>query len=101
MNWRSLLRVRFCLPLGAVALVGVFALGQGPSVQPQSDVGAVWVYFTSLCAKAGDASDCAEVKTETRPSFGSLEACSLHRDQDLSKNSNPRLLGSCLRQREA
>ena len=102
MRLQSLLRARLCLPIGGIAaLAGFLAFGQGPSVQPQSDTGAVWVYFTSICPRAGDGSDCAELKAAIRPVFSTLEACASHRDEDLGRAGNPHLLGSCLRQREA
>lgn len=95
----SLLRPRICLPLGCLVLgMGLFAalpkLG-GPTTEP------VWVYYTSICAKAGDSSDCQIVKVPVRPRFTTAEACSAHRDVDLSEKANPRLMGSCLRQFEA
>jgi hypothetical protein len=95
------------LPLAAAfAFGGFLALGHAtPSRASASDAtagrGIVWVYYTSLCAAPGDSSDCKQVSVPARRSFPSLEACSAFRNVDLSQNHNPRLLGSCLRQREA
>jgi len=95
------------LPLAAAfAFGGFLALGHAtPSrtvaEQAFENHGIVWVYYTSVCAKPGDSSHCRQTSTSFRPSFPSLQACSAFRDADLSQHGNPRLLGSCLRQREA
>jgi predicted ATPase len=101
MRLASPLKSRLCLLLGgAAAVAGFLAYGRTVSVPPSNDR-VVWVYFASLCAAPGDASDCTEIKQPIRRAFASQEACSAYRDVDLNHLANPRLLGSCLRQHEA
>lgn len=87
--------------LGVTAVVSVLAMGHGvPSPFADQDK-IIWVYYTSLCANAGDSSDCKLVTGSERPAFESHDACSSFRDADLGREHNPRLMGSCLKQREA
>lgn len=96
------LRPRLTIPLGVLLIGGGFALAD---VQPRTAItispDAVWVYYTSLCARPGDASECTPVQTVRRPSFESHQACAAHRDEDLGREANPRLMGSCQKQHEA
>lgn len=98
----SRLRPRLTIPVCALVIGGGFALAEA---QPKTAItispDAVWVYYTSLCARPGDASECTVVQTSQRPTFGSHQACSAHRDSDLGREPNPRLMGSCQKQHEA
>ena len=88
--------------LGALGLVTGMTLAEPrtrTAISIQHDV--VWVYYTSLCARAGDAGECTIVPTEQRQAFPSHQACAAHRDADLAREANPRLLGSCSKQHEA
>ena len=69
----------------------------------QTDIndGEVWVYVTALCAAAGDPSDCHPASSVPGPSFKSRAVCAAHLDQDLGRAGNPRLMGGCLRRKEA
>jgi hypothetical protein len=84
------------LGVGALSVTGVLAIGP-TSVPPPSDEGVVWIYFASLCANPGDASDCKRIDAAFHPVFSSLEACDAYRDRALAEAGNP----SCLRQRDA
>jgi hypothetical protein len=102
MRLSGLLRTRFCLPIGgAAALLGVLTLSPQPPTSMPTSVGIVWVYYASLCTNPGDSSDCQIITVPARPQFVTQEDCAAHRDAELSRHSNPRLMGSCLRQREA
>jgi hypothetical protein len=96
----SLMRPRALLPLaGVTAVLSLLAFGYAQS--NPSEPAAIWVYYTSMCERPGDASACTEIPQPVRRSFDSLEACSAYRNADLGKAANPRLMGSCLRQHEA
>ncbi len=102
MRLLSRLRPRFTIPLCMVLAGGGFAIADS---QPRGAItiqhDTIWVYYTSLCARAGDASECSIVPMAGRPSFESHQACSDHRDADLAREANPRLLGNCQKQHEA
>lgn len=101
MRLASLMNPRLCLPLcGAAAVAGFLAYGHTVST-PAANDRVIWVYYTSLCVRPGDASECTEVKQSVRRAFDSLETCSAYRDADLRQAGNPRLLGNCQRQHEA
>lgn len=101
MRLKSLLQpTLMLLGAGALTVTGVLSMGHTAAVPAEAE-GIVWVYYTSVCARPGDASDCKEVVSPARRSFENLEACSAFRDKDLAEAGNPRLLGSCLKQREA
>jgi hypothetical protein len=98
---RHLLSLRFGLSLGAALAVAVMLVTQrGQPVSNIEGPGIVYVYFPSLCALPGDARDCHEIPGTTRPAFDSMEACSAFADVRLREERNPRLLASCLKQRE-
>ena len=102
MRLSALFRTRFCLPIGgAAAILGVLTLSPQPATSMPTSVGIVWVYYASMCATPGDSSDCQIIKVPVRPQFVTQEECATHRDAELSQHANPRLMGSCLRQREA
>jgi len=102
MRLSALFRTRFCLPIGgAAAILGVLTLSPQPPTSMPTSVGIVWVYYASMCAAPGDSSDCQIIKVPVRPQFVTQEECATHRDAELSQHANPRLMGSCLRQREA
>lgn len=92
---------RFCLSLGAaLALAGVLiAHRNGPTPDPEGE-GVVYVYYPSLCAAPGDARECREVGQSIRPVFDSMAACAAHADVELNRERDPRLMASCLKQRE-
>jgi len=62
---------------------------------------AIWVYYTSLCPRPHDASECVVQHDGDRPVFTDHQTCASHRDRDLANASNPRLLGSCRKQHAA
>ena len=102
MRLSGLLRTRVCLPIGgAAAVLGFLTLSPQPPTSMPTSVGIVWVYYASMCATPGDSNDCQTIKVQVRPQFVTQEACAAHRDAELSQHANPRLMGSCLRQREA
>jgi hypothetical protein len=96
-------RLRFVTLLagsGLLSLAGIVSAALStPSTIPERSI--VWVYYTSLCEKPLDTSNCRQIPQPVRPAFNSLEACSAYREADLAAARNPRLLGSCLKQREA
>ena len=98
---RHLLSVRFGLSLGAALAVAVMLVTQrGNPVSNLEGPGIVFVYFPSLCATPGDDRDCHEIPGSRRPAFDSMAACSAFADVQLRQEQNPRLLASCLKQRE-
>ena len=101
MNIKQIMTKRFCLGFGAaLAFAGVLVAqrdGPTPSLEGR---GVVYVYFPSLCAAPGDTRDCKEIHQPARPSFESMAACSMHADDELKREHNPRLLASCMRVRE-
>jgi hypothetical protein len=102
MSPKTFLRPRLILPVVAlVAAVGYAAADTQPRTPNMVHQDAIWVYFASICAQPGDASDCRPIEGAPRTVFGSHDACADHRDAELARAANPRLLGSCLRQREA
>jgi len=102
MRTRPVLTMRFCLSVGlalAVATVLVTHRGGAPASEPDG-TGVIYVYFPSLCAKPGDPSDCHEIPRPERPGFASMKACWAYADVQLRREHNPRLMGSCMKQRE-
>ncbi len=92
---------RFCLPFGiTTGFVALLASGRAEMPQPPTDQGIVWVYYASMCAKPGDASDC-KVVTGTRVGFSTPDACDAYRNDALARAANPRLLGFCAKEHEA
>ena len=101
MSIRHILTKRLCLSFGmalAVAAVLVTHRG-GPAPDPQGE-SVVFVYFPSLCAAPGDSTDCHEIPRPARPAFDSMAACSAYADAQLRRENNPRLMASCMKQRE-
>jgi hypothetical protein len=98
---RRTLSLRFCLSLGAALAVTSVLLTHRTAPSPDlAGGGIVFVYFPSLCAEPGNAKDCREIPAPTRPSFDSMAACSAHANAQLKQEHDPRLMGSCLMQRE-
>jgi hypothetical protein len=92
---------RLCLSIGVSLAVASVLVAHRSGPGPDEDgPGVVYVYFPSLCAKAGDPSDCQEIERPVRPSFESMAACSAHADVQLRLENNPRIMASCMRQRE-
>jgi len=96
-----ILTKRFCLSMGAALTVAAVLVTHrgGPAPNPEG-AGIVYVYFPSLCAVPGDARDCRELPGRDRPAFRSMAACSAHADVELNREHNPRLMASCMKQRE-
>jgi hypothetical protein len=92
---------QFCLLFGVSLAVASLLLTHwdGPAPDPEGP-GVIFVYFPSLCAQAGDPSDCHEIIGSARPSFESMAACSAYADGELRRESNPKLMASCMKQRE-
>jgi hypothetical protein len=101
MNIKRIMTTRFCLSFGAALTVASVLVSQraGPAPDPEG-VGIVYVYFPSLCAAPGDSRDCRELPRPARPAFESMAACSAYADTELRQAHNPRLMASCLKQRE-
>ncbi len=101
MSIRPLMNPRFCLAFaGAVVVATVLVTHRGgPAPSPEGD-GVIFVYFPSLCAAPGDASNCREIPRPERPAFGSMAACSAYADTQLRQENNPRIMASCMKQRE-
>jgi hypothetical protein len=94
--------MRFCLSLGAaVAVASVLVTHRAEPTANEDGAGVVYVYFPSLCAAPRDASDCREIPGPVRPSFDTMAACSAYADGELRRESNPRIMASCMRQRES
>src|ERR1700722_563580 len=101
MSLRHILTTRFCLSFGVTVVVAaVLVTHRGrPTPNPEGN-GVVFVYFPSLCANPGDASDCREIPGPARPAFSTMAACSAYADVQLRQENNPRLMASCMKQRE-
>lgn len=85
---------------GLLSVAGILSfMVSSPPDLPENSI--IWVYYTSQCSKPLDSSDCHEVPQRVRPAFDSLEACADHRESDLSAIADQRVMGSCLKQREA
>jgi hypothetical protein len=101
MTFNRILTRRFCLSVGmSLAVAGVLLAHRYRRPLDADGPGVVYVYFPSLCAKPGDPSDCREIPRAARPSFESMAACSAHADAELRLENNPRIMASCMRQRE-
>jgi hypothetical protein len=102
MNIKSIMTKRFCLSLGAaLAVTSVLISERGGSITNLEGAGVVYVYFPSMCAAPGDASDCHEMARPERPAFSSMAECSAYADVELQRENNPRLLASCMKERES
>ncbi len=101
MNIKRIMTTRLCLSLGAaLAVTSVLVTHRAEPADRLDSSGVVYVYFPSLCAAPGDASDCHEIPRPVRPSFDSMAACSAYADVQLRLEHNPRMMASCMRQRE-
>jgi hypothetical protein len=101
MSIKRIMKKRFCLGFGAaLAVAGVLAAERSGPPPGLENGGYVYVYFPSLCAAPGDSSDCREIPQPERPSFDSMAACSAHADVALRNVHNPRIMASCMRERE-
>jgi len=101
MSIKHLMSMRFCLSFGAaLAVATTLVTHRGQPVANIEGPGIVYVYFPSLCAAPGDASDCHEIRQSARPAFESMAACSAYADVQLRTENNPKLLASCMKQRE-
>jgi hypothetical protein len=95
------MKARFCLSLGAALAVTTVLVAHRAGPAPDAaQAGVVYVYFPSLCAAPGDPRDCHEISQPARPSFESMAACSAYADVQLGRENNPKLMASCMRQRE-
>jgi hypothetical protein len=96
------MNVPLCLSFGAALTVAGVLLSHREAPMPDTaEAGVVFVYFPSLCATPLDASDCRELPRQTRPAFDSMAACFAYADVELARVRDPRVLASCLRQKEA
>jgi hypothetical protein len=92
---------RSCLALGgALTIAAVLVAHRGGPVPSQEADGVIFVYFPSLCAAPGDASNCREIPRPARPAFNTMAACWAYADVQLRQENNPRLMASCMKQRE-
>jgi hypothetical protein len=95
-------RWRLVLPLCVAMMWGWIVIAESQprtAITNQSD--AIWVYYTSICARPNDASDCVVQRDGDRPVFSDHQACASYRDRELAGAANPRLLGSCRKQNAA
>jgi hypothetical protein len=101
MSFKSIMTKRFCLACtGALIVAAVLLTHRGrPAPSLQGD-GVVFVYFPSLCAAPRDSSNCREIPGPARPAFSTMAACSAYADVQLRRENNPRLMASCMKQRE-
>lgn len=98
---RHFMTMRFCLSFGAaLAVASVLVTHRGTPVATPGGEGVVYVYFPSLCAADGDSRECRELPQSERPAFGSMAACSAYADVQLRRENNPKLMASCMKQRE-
>ncbi len=98
---KKLMTKRFCLSLGAaLSVASVLVTHRGGPAPNLEGEGIMYVYYTSLCATPGDSRDCREVPQTVRPRFESMAACTAHADAALSREHDPRMMTSCLKQRE-
>jgi hypothetical protein len=101
MRIRFIMTKRFCLSLGAALAVTAVLVTHRDGPAPKGDgAGVVFVYFPSLCAAPGNSSDCHEIRRPVRPAFGSMAACSAYADEQLRRENNPKMMASCMKQRE-
>jgi hypothetical protein len=101
MSIRSVMTPRFCLAFaGALIVTAVLVTHRGGPAPSVGGEGGVFVYLPSIFAAPGDASNCREIPQPSRPGFTSMAACSAFADVELRRENNPRLMGSCMRQRE-
>jgi hypothetical protein len=101
MNIKGIMTKRFCLSLGAAAAVASVLMSHSGGAAPNPEgTGIVFVYFPSMCAAPGDATDCHEMQQPARPGFESMAACSAHAEIQLRLENNPKVMASCMKLRE-
>jgi hypothetical protein len=101
MSLGHILTKRFCLAFGgALVVTAVLVTHRGQTVPDPTADGVVFVYFPSLCAAPRDASNCHEIPRPERPAFATMAACSAYADAQLRRESNPRIMASCMKQWE-
>ena len=92
---------RFCLSFVATLAVASVLLTHRGGPAPNLDTaGIVFVYFPSLCEAPGDPGHCQEIPRPGRPAFHSMAECSAYANGQLRLENNPKLMASCLEQRE-
>jgi hypothetical protein len=101
MTIASWMRPNRSIPLAIVLLGGGFTFSDGQARNGASG-GAeiIWVYTVSLCERPGDASACTVQPVSPQPAFATHQDCDAHREADLGKQANPRLLGICRRHQQ-
>jgi hypothetical protein len=98
---KRIMNLRFCLSFGLVlAVTTVLVTHRGAPAGDLEGPGIVYVYFPSMCAAPGDPRDCREIPRPARPSFDSMAACSAYADVELQNAHDPRVMASCMKQRE-
>jgi len=101
MSLRRIMNMRFCLSFGlALGVTTVLVTHRGAPAGNLEGPGIIYVYFPSLCAAPGDASNCKELPRPSRPAFSSMAACSAFADAELKSEHDPRVMASCMKQRE-
>jgi len=101
MSIRHIMTKRLCLSFGvALAVASALVSHRGGPAPNIEGAGIVYVYFPSLCATAGDSRDCHEIPRPARPAFETMAACSAYADVELRREQNPKLMASCMKQRE-
>ena len=101
MRIARIMNLRLCLSFGAALTVASVLVSHRAGPAPNLEgAGIVFVYFPSLCEAPGDARRCEEIRRPNRPSFESMAACSAFADIELNREHNPRLMASCMKQRE-
>ena len=103
MKIRRFMNLRLCISFGAALTVASVLLShrEVAARDAAAEAAVVFVYFPSLCATPLDASDCRELPQSARPAFGSMAACFAYADRELARVQDPRVLASCLKQKEA
>jgi hypothetical protein len=98
---KNIMTKGFCLSFGITLVVAaVLVTHRGAPALKGDGAGVVFVYFPSLCATPGDSSDCHEIRRPERPAFDTMAACSAYADAQLRRENNPRMMASCMKQRE-
>jgi hypothetical protein len=93
--------MRFCLPFGiTTGFVALLASGRVEMPQGPTDLGVVWVYYSSMCAAPGDGSDCKAI-IGTRVGFDTPLACDTYRNDALARAADPRVMGVCAKEHQA
>jgi hypothetical protein len=101
MSIKRIMSMRFCLSFGlALGVTTVLVTHRGAPAGNLEGPGIVYVYYPSMCATPGDSSDCKEIQRPSRPAFSSMAACSAYADIELKSSHNPRVMASCMKERE-